>query len=292
MSMKIPKKLQHFLQAEIDPAFAKRAQLIFESIARKKPKKILDAGCGRGFYTHAFTFFSSIKEIHAIDINEDYLKIAQKHTKDTRVTFHKSSLYSLPFPNNYFDCIIFSEILEHLPNEAKALKELKRVLKQNGTILITVPNENFPFLWDPINWVLMKFFNTHIPKNIWWLAGIWADHQRLYTKERLTKSLEANGFILLKEPKKLIQWSWPFAHFLLYGIGKNIVERMPKGEYFNRFAFQKPKIFSIILAFFMHLPSNILDRSFPHSHSVNLFVEVKKTPIKDKLIFQAKNFSV
>lgn len=274
--MKIPEKLQHFLQAEIDPAFSKRAQLIFKSIARRRPEKILDAGCGRGFYSHALTFFPFIQEISAVDINKHYLKIAKTHTKDTRVRFYQSSIYSLPFPDNYFDCIIFSEVLEHLSNETKALKELKRVLKKNGVILISVPNEKFPFLWDPINWVLMRFFNSHIPKDIWWLAGIWADHQRLYSKEKLKNLLEANGFSLLNKPKEIIHWSWPFTHFLLYGVGKNIVETVPKGRYFSRFNFQKPKIFSIILAFLIHLPSRLLDRYLPLSSSVNLFLEAKK----------------
>lgn len=275
--MKVPKKLWHFLQAEIDPAFAKRAQLIFEEILKNKPKKILDAGCGRGFYSHALSFLPFIKEISAVDINADYLKIAKKNTKDKKVKFYKSSIYSLPFPNNYFDCIICSEVLEHLSDEKKALKELKRVLNKNGIILITVPNEKFPFLWDPINWVLMRFFNTHISKDIWWLAGIWADHQRLYTKEKLKKVLQTNGFYLPEKPKDLIHWSWPFSHLFLYGVGKNLVEYFPTGQYFNRFNFKQKKILPKILAFILRLPSVFFDRLFPLNSSVGLFVKVIKT---------------
>lgn len=275
--MNIPKQLHNFLRAEIDPAFSIRARLIFQGITSSRPQRVLDMGCGRGFYSHALTFFPFIKKIHSVDINESYLEVARVHCTDPRITLHKASIYTLPFPDNYFDCIVFSEVLEHVGNEKKALAELRRVLKEDGTLLITVPNHNFPFLWDPINWLLMKLLHTHIDKNIWWLAGIWADHNRLYSEEDITRVLRKNGFSWQKKPVKIVHWSWPFAHFVLYGIGKNIVERLPFGKGFSRFAFKKPGIFALLLSRYMEIPSRYLDRILPLSSSVNLFIEVKKS---------------
>jgi len=264
------KKLKYFLRAEIDPAFAKRAEIIFQYIEKYKSKRILDAGCGRGFYLYGINSYKFVKEIHGIDINEKYLKIAKNINQDKRVKIKKSNIYKLPYENNSFDLIICSEVLEHLKDDKKALKELHRVLKPNGKLIITVPNLNFPFFWDPLNWFLMHFFNKHINKNIWWLAGIWADHERLYNKNDLKKIIKQTGFKIIKV-KEIIHWCWPFSHFILYGIGKNLVEKMNLNE-FNRFNFKSNKLLSRIIAYFFRLPSKIFDEKIKLSNSVNLLV--------------------
>src|SRR3989338_1057110 len=166
----------------------------------------------------------------------------------------KSSIYSTGYKNNYFDFIICSEVLEHLHNDGKALIELKRILKPGGIVVITVPNYKFPFLWDPLNWILMRFFHTHIPKNIWWLAGIWADHERLYDISDLVKKIQNTGLTVIKK-QSIISFSWPFSHFILYGTGKNIVERLNM-KTFTRFEFKK-NYFKMLLAKIFSLPSKL-----------------------------------
>lgn len=273
----IPKPLRHSLAAEIDPAFAKRAGFIFEAVAQRKPKRILDMGCGRGYYTHSLTFFPFIRKIDAVDVNPDYVRVAKSHATDTRISFHQASIYSLPFPDGSFDCIILSEVLEHLAQEKKALLELRRILKKNGTLLITVPNHRFPLLWDPLNWFLMHLFGTHVNKHIWWLAGIWADHDRLYTEANFVRVLERSGFLVREEVQRVLHWSWPFTHFFLYGIGKNIVEHLPGGDNFSRFSFDRPKPLSMVMARLMALPSLLLDKKLPTEASVCLCAKAVKS---------------
>lgn len=263
------------MRAEIDPAFAKRALYIFEEVAKTKPRTVLDMGCGRGFYSHALIFFPSVRRVEGVDVNEAYLRTARMHCTDKRIKLRKASVYRLPFPGNTFDTIIFSEVLEHLENENKALQELRRVLKKNGSLLITVPNGDYPALWDPVNFIL-SVFGTHVPKHIWWLAGIWADHERLYRKSELHDALKRNGFISRGAIRPVIGWSWPFAHFFLYGVGKNIVEHLPGGTAFSRFEFEKQRPLAEFLASFMALPSRILDNKVPLGSSVNLFVKAVK----------------
>lgn len=244
------KKLKNLLQNEIDPAFSKRAEFIFKEIEKEKPKKILDIGCGRGFYINAFSLYSFPKEIHGVDINERYLLKAKRLSGDKRIKINKASIYKLPFKDNYFDFIVCSEVLEHLKNDQKGLKELKRVLKKKGKIIITVPNYNFPFLWDPLNWILMRIFNTHINKNIWWLAGIWADHERLYKRDQLVNLVKKNR--LAVEKIEFTTYNcWPFSHFILYGIGKNIVERFgfSKFDRFNQEDRPLSRMISKVMAF-------------------------------------------
>lgn len=266
------KKLENLLNNEIDPAFAQRAGIIFSSIENEKPIRILDVGCGRGFYIHALSLYDFPKEIYGIDINEKYLQIAQQEITDKRVKIAKGDIFNLNFPDNFFDFIICSEILEHLPSDTLALKNLHKVLKKNGTLLVSVPNENFPFFWDPLNWILMHIFNTHIHKDIWWLAGIWADHVRLYSQKELEqKCIEANFEI----DKKIgtIFACWPFTHFILYGIGKNIIERLNVTT-FSRFNFNKQVSF---LALFFKIPEKLFSRYIKSKDSsVGLVYILKK----------------
>lgn len=268
------KNLNNLLENEIDPAFSQRAKLIFQEVTKIKPKKVLDAGCGRGFYINAFPSFKFIEEIHGIDLNENYLMLAKKNCLDKRVNIKRANINSLPYPDQYFDLIICSEILEHLKDDKKAIRELKRVLKDNGSLIITVPNYNFPFLWDPINWVLMKLFNTHVNKNIWWLAGIWADHNRLYTEKQIKKLVTDNG-LKIRKLQLILHWCWPFSHFLLYGIGKNLVERFGFNN-FNRFNIKSDKKISKLIAYIFSLPSRLLDKEIQSYSSMNIAIITKK----------------
>lgn len=62
------------------------------------------------------------------------------------------------------------------------------------------------------------------------LAGIWANHVRLYTKERLRHAVESAGFIV-EEERAFTHHCFPFIHNLVYGIGKPLLESgiLPKG---------------------------------------------------------------
>jgi len=266
------KKLEHILQNEIDPAFAKRARFIFKQIEQGRPKRILDVGCGRGFYLNALSLYKFPMEIHGIDINEKYLEKAQKSCIDKRIQIKKANIYNLSYGDCYFDFVICSELLEHLKDDKRGLKELDRVLKKNGTIAITVPNYNFPFFWDPFNFMLMRFFKKHINKNIWWLAGIWAGHERLYSVNEIKKLISASNLKVVKL-KKVIHYSIPFSHFLLYGIGKNLVEKLGL-EKFDRFNFNNNK--NTILPYIFRFPSLKDKIKDLNKSSVNICLIVNK----------------
>jgi hypothetical protein len=87
-------------------------------------------------------------------------------------------------------------------------------------------------LWDPLNWILEHTFRTHISKNIWWLAGIWADHVRLYTQVDLYEKARQAGFEV-EMIWRSTHAALPFTHFVLYGIGKNLVEKGLLKEFYR-----------------------------------------------------------
>ncbi len=268
------------LKREPDPAFARRARIIFENLPLSAGSRVLDIGCGRGFYLKTLSLLDLNLDIYGVDLNQEYLKKASRILKDKKIHLVESDAAKLPFQGNYFDSVIASEILEHIPDDGKALVEIYRVLKPGGKAVITVPNRNYPFLWDPLNWILERFFKVHIPANIWWLAGIWADHKRLYLAKELKDKLRKAGFEIEKEWQTTFH-CFPFSHFLFYGIGKNLVE---KGFFAscNRFAESyHPSLISQILLWPIKAVDK-LNRGRPGKRSVNLIFAVEKAPASSR----------
>lgn len=248
-------RLHNYLLTEIDPAFADRAWLIFQAVAYKKPTRLLEIGCGRGFYVNALTEFEQLKRIDGIEIEPTYLAKAKQAITSKKVYLVGASAYALPYASQSFDMVLLTEVLEHLEDESLALQEIRRVLKPGGWLLVTVPSVDFPFWWDPLNWLLMHCCQTHINQKIWWLAGIWAGHQRLYSAKQLTQEIKKAGFAI-KSYQGVTRYCWPATHFWLYGVGKNLVERC-NWRSFSRFNLNDEKPLARLLALIMSWPERL-----------------------------------
>ncbi len=74
-----------------------------------------------------------------LDLTPDMLKQAKKNLKKTslkNVTFQEASAEQLPFPDGTFDVVISNGVFNLIPDKAKALREVKRVLKLSGRFLL------------------------------------------------------------------------------------------------------------------------------------------------------------
>jgi SAM-dependent methyltransferase len=131
-----------------------------------------------------------------------------------------ATAHALPFADGAFDAVLLSEVLEHVDDDAGALREAVRLLRPGGLALLSVPHLDFPFAWDPLNKVLARF-GTRIRRGPF--AGIWANHARLYTPEALRRLAESAGLDVEQE-RSFVRRSLPFVHLLLYGIGKPLLE--------------------------------------------------------------------
>lgn len=212
--------IQHMTRNEADMAFKKRVQTIFEWVQPTDDMIILDMPCGRGFYLNMFDYVSDCTIIGA-ELDWPVIKLAQLNVGDKGIPIHNANIYALPYADNTFDAVIYSEILEHVDNDVAALKEAYRVLKPGGVLAITVPNANYPFWWDPINKTLETLFNTHIQHGPF--AGLWANHVRLYTMSELVTSVQLAHFEV-EETRAFTHHSFPFIHNIVYGFGKPLLE--------------------------------------------------------------------
>ena len=123
----------------------KRLEVIFNELLREDitGKKLLDAGCGTGWFSKLSCERGAI--VTSMDLGENLLsKVAQKCTSERVV----GSILEIPFKDNSFDIIVSSEVIEHVPDPYHAIQELFRVLKPGGTLVLTTPNKIWYFaIW-------------------------------------------------------------------------------------------------------------------------------------------------
>ncbi len=120
-------------------------QYFINRISKENPAKLLDAGCGKGYLGSTLAPYTN--EYYGYDISES--AISQAKMKIGRGKFFVGSLRNIPFTDNYFDCVVCSEVLEHIPDYQKAIRELSRVLKKGGKLFISTPNKMNPdMIWQ------------------------------------------------------------------------------------------------------------------------------------------------
>jgi SAM-dependent methyltransferase len=127
--------------------------------------KVIDVGCGQG--RHSFEAFRRGANVIAFDQNaadlNDVDEILQAMEDQGEVPASakaeavKGDALDLPFAADTFDCVIASEILEHVPEDDKAIAELVRVLKPGGTLAITVPR----WLPERVCWALSDEYHAN-----------------------------------------------------------------------------------------------------------------------------------
>jgi len=108
------------------------------------------------------------------------------------------SAEKMVFEDNFFDVIISFETIEHIQNLSLAVKEMYRVLKPNGKLIITCPNRLFPFENHGIN-LKGKEIHGRIPL-ITYFPSIHNKYSlaRVFTKRSLKKIFEQENFKLVK----------------------------------------------------------------------------------------------
>lgn len=105
--------------------------------------KILEVGCGIGNFTDTLKNYG---QVYAIDVNKKYLneisKIVGSHVKIGYGDIEKNKYF---FKNEKFDCIICLNVLEHIKDDRVALKNMRKLLKMGGHLILLVPAFKFLF---------------------------------------------------------------------------------------------------------------------------------------------------
>lgn len=161
-----------------------------ELLGLKAGDRVLDLGCGEGRHVHGLYMLGDF-EITGVDLDEPSLEKARAGlqtipmTPGTRthpVTFETGDATALRFADHTFDVVICSEVLEHLPDYGAALAEIRRVLKPEGRLCVSVPHA-----WpERICWRLAP-----PPDGYAFEPG---GHIRIFDKTELRIAVERHGF--------------------------------------------------------------------------------------------------
>jgi len=114
----------------------RRAQWVQTAAGFRAGLRVLEVGCGTGFFSEIF--LQTGVELHAIDISPELLEKAVERCRN-RADFRVCDIESLPFQDGYFDAVIGVRVLHHLDMEA-AFKEIRRTLKKGGCLAFCEPN--------------------------------------------------------------------------------------------------------------------------------------------------------
>jgi len=105
----------------------------------KKGSKVLDAGCGDGVFSYLVS--KSGYRVSGVDLSPEAIKsgISITRQKGEEIDFKQGSVYEIPWEDNTFDTSASTEVIEHLDDVPQFIRELKRVTKPEGAIIITTP---------------------------------------------------------------------------------------------------------------------------------------------------------
>lgn len=152
---------------------------------------VLDLGCGTGVLLQQLVNQYPTVTLIGLDTSAAMLEAARKKLPPS-IELHLSSVEQLPFPASQFDCIISTSAFHYFRNPAQAIREMARVLKRNGRLLLT-------------DWC----------RDYWTMAGLdlWLKltdraHFKTYSIRELKDLLDREGFQSLSIEQYRINWFW------------------------------------------------------------------------------------
>jgi SAM-dependent methyltransferase len=98
--------------------------------------KILDLGCGLGWYTEKLSEFG---QVTGIDLSPE--AIAKAKARVPHITFLAGDIYQMPLPEATFDVVVSQEVLSHVENQAKYIERAAKVLKSGGYLILSTDNK-------------------------------------------------------------------------------------------------------------------------------------------------------
>ncbi|WP_395051088.1 class I SAM-dependent methyltransferase [Flavobacterium sp.] len=104
-----------------------------------KDKVVLDIACVEGYGSNLMIKKASY--IYSVDIDEETMQVAKHKYKKSNLEFLTGSTSSIPLANNSIDVVVSFETIEHHDEHDEMVKEIKRVLKPNGLLIISTPDK-------------------------------------------------------------------------------------------------------------------------------------------------------
>ncbi len=162
----------------------------YDRLGLRAGERMLDLGCGFG--RHAYEAMrrgasviacdlglSELQQVHAVFAG---MREAGELPDGVTCQSVNGDATRLPFPDNSFDRVLASEVLEHIPDDDAAFAELARVLKPGGTMAVTIPAR----LAEKVCWLLSDEY--HAP-------AVQGGHVRIYARTEVREKMRSAGLV-------------------------------------------------------------------------------------------------
>jgi SAM-dependent methyltransferase len=188
----------------------RRLQMIAAWADLSPGAQVLVDGCGNGMYASQIRRRFTIN-VQGFDIEPDRVALAQEDTPHAVV----AAAEMIPYPDNTFDTVLSHEVIEHVANDYQSVREMMRVLKVGGRVVMFAPNRWYPFETHGHYWRgTYHFGNTplinYLPDS---LRDHLAPHVRAYTERGIQR-------LFAGTPHRIVH------HSRIYGGYDNIISRL------------------------------------------------------------------
>jgi ubiquinone/menaquinone biosynthesis C-methylase UbiE len=232
--------------------FQGRRHLVHALVLQASPDRagrILEVGCSGGpliQQLHA----DGYRQVTGIDISADGIKICrQRGLANT----HVMDAQKLSFPDESFDVITASDVLEHLADAPQAIHEWQRVLKPDGVLIVFVPA--FQFHWS-----------EHDEAN---------KHFKRYRRPELCQLLAEHGFKLVRSSY------WNFMLFWPVSVVRLVRRLLPKREAYGGDIQPTPALFNRALIWLLHGENSLLLRGLNFPVGVSVMAVGRRSAVRN-----------
>jgi SAM-dependent methyltransferase len=165
----------------VGPRHALRERLLLDLLLHGDPgRQVLNAGAGQGTFTRLLEGRGF--EVTSTDASPTAVDVLQRRVEGPAL---EADVTALAFSDESFDAVVLGEVLEHVPDDDRAVVEVARVLRPRGVLALSVPAH--PRLYGP--------------------SDRWAGHIRRYRRDGLIDTVSAGGL----EVERCVAWGFPFS---------------------------------------------------------------------------------
>jgi 2-polyprenyl-3-methyl-5-hydroxy-6-metoxy-1,4-benzoquinol methylase len=204
----------------------KRLRFILNAIQENIPSaaNVLDIGCGNGIIARSIGAIGF--NVLGIDSSDKTINTARQHNANQNVRFEVANAEELLYMQRQYDAVVCSEVLEHLHDPSKLLNQISGLIKENGILIVTVPNGKGPreiFVTKPVqNLQSKKGFLSSMLMRFKSLLGYTGQtiqssaddltHIQFFTKKQLQHLARQTGFEIVKFRKlNFLEQVFPFS---------------------------------------------------------------------------------
>lgn len=212
----------------------RRLQMILQATGERIQGAVLENGCGVGMYIKHLLPYAS--RVFGLEFDFERAQEARQHSDHILCGAGEQ----LPCPDGAFDVVLSNEVIEHVQDDRLAVREMVRVLRPGGRIVLFCPNRGYPFETHGVYW-RGKYLFGNIPL-VNYLPDRWRDklapHVRIYGRRDLER-------LFIGLPVRFVQRT------VIFGGYDNIVYRWPNAG----------KVIKVVLQGLEHTPLRALGLS-------------------------------